>query len=315
MYYVSQSTECAYYKFLDIATLTLQFRIFFNRPPTDMRKESVKNLPQTIIESKPGWRLIDMQELRQYKDLFYFLVWRDVKIVYKQTVLGFAWAIIRPVFSMVIFSIVFGRLADMPSDGVPYPIFSFTALVPWTYFATSLTGSTQSLINNTNMLTKVYFPRLIIPITPVFAGLVDFAIAFIVLLGMMAWFRIIPNWNVIFLPFLLFLMILTAAGMGMLFSALGIQYRDVRLAIPFLAQLLMYAAPVVWPTSLIPIPLRPLYGLYPMAGVIEGFRAALLGTIPMPWDLIIPGTFSALLIAVSGAFYFRRLERTFADVA
>ncbi len=228
----------------------------------------MKDLPQTIIEPKPGWRLIDVQELRQYKDLFYFLVWRDIKVLYKQTILGFIWAILRPVFSMIVFTVIFGRLASVPSDGVPYPIFSYAALVPWTYFSTSLTGSTQSLINNVNMVTKVYFPRLVIPMTPVFAGLVDFAIAFAVLLAMMAWYRIIPTWNVVFLPFLVLLMVLTAGGIGMWFSALAIQYRDIRLAIPFIAQILMYAAPVVWPASLVPTPLRPIYGLYPMAGVI-----------------------------------------------
>ncbi len=270
---------------------------------------------QTIIESKSGWQFIDWKELGEYKDLFYFLVWRDIKVLYKQTVLGFAWAVINPVFSMIVFSIVFGRLAQIPSEGVPYPIFTFAALVPWTYFSSAMTGSTQSLIGNQNMLTKVYFPRLVIPMTPVLAKLVDFGIAFVILLLMMAWFSIAPTWNVVFLPWLIVLMILTAAGVGMWLSALAIQYRDVRFALPFIAQLLMYAAPVVWPASLVPEQLRPLYGLYPMAGVIEGFRSALLGTNPMPWDLILPGTLSAVVIAISGAFYFRRLERIFADVA
>ena len=270
---------------------------------------------QTIIESKSGWQFIDWKELGEYKDLFYFLVWRDIKVLYKQTVLGFAWAVINPVFSMIVFSIVFGRLAQIPSEGVPYPIFSFAALVPWTYFSSAMSGSTQSLIGNQSMLTKVYFPRLVIPMTPVLAKLVDFGIVFVILLLMMAGFSILPTWNVIFLPWLIVLMILTAAGVGMWLSALAIQYRDVRFAIPFIAQLLMYAAPVVWPASLVPEQLRLLYGLYPMAGVIEGFRSALLGTNPMPWDLILPGTLSAVVIAISGAFYFRRLERIFADVA
>jgi lipopolysaccharide transport system permease protein len=216
---------------------------------------------------------------------------------------------------MIVFSIVFGRLAQIPSEGVPYPIFSFAALVPWTYFSSAMSGSTQSLVSNQSMLTKVYFPRLVIPMTPVLAKLVDFGIAFVILLLMMAGFSIAPTWNVVFLPWLIVLMILTAAGVGMWLSALAIQYRDVRFAMPFIAQLLMYAAPVVWPASLVPEQLRPLYGLYPMAGVIEGFRSALLGTNPMPWDLILPGTLSAVVIAISGAFYFRRLERIFADVA
>ena len=270
---------------------------------------------QTVIERKSGWQLIDWKELREYRDLYYFLVRRDIKVLYKQTILGFAWAIIRPLLSMIVFSIVFGRLARVPSDGVPYPIFTFVALVPWTYFAAAMIESTQSLVNNTNMLTKVYFPRLVIPMTPVLAKLLDFGIAFMILILMMAWFSIVPTWEVVFLPLLVLLMMLTASGFGMWLSALAIQYRDVRLAIPFIAQLLMYAAPVVWPASLVPEVLRPLYGLYPMAGVIEGFRSVLLGTNPMPWDLILPGTLSAVLIAGSGAFYFRRMERIFADVA
>jgi lipopolysaccharide transport system permease protein len=216
---------------------------------------------------------------------------------------------------MVIFSVVFGRLAKIPSDGVPYPIFAFVALVPWTYFSTAITNSSNSLVGNTNLLTKVYFPRLIIPMTPVLSGLVDFGIAFVMLAGMMAWFRITPTWNALSLPFLTLLMICTASGIGMWLSALAIQYRDIKFATPFLAQLLLYAAPVVWPVSLIPSAYRLVYGLYPMAGVIEGFRSALLGTNPMPWDLIAIGSLSTLLILFSGAFYFRRMERVFADVA
>lgn len=275
----------------------------------------MKAVTQTIIEPGTGWQLIDWRELREYKDLFYFLVWRDIKVLYKQTILGFAWAIIRPVLAMIVFSIVFGRLAQVPSDGVPYPIFSYVALLPWTYFSTAMTSSTQSLITNANMLTKIYFPRLIIPMTPVLAGLVDFGIAFLVLGVLMLWYGIAPTWNVLFLPLLILLMILTASGIGMWLSALAIQYRDVRFAIQFIAQLLMYAAPVVWPVSLVPEQFRLLYGLYPIAGVIEGFRSSLLGTTPMPWDLILMGMLSAAMIAVAGALYFRRMERIFADVA
>ena len=273
-----------------------------------------KGFHQIIVEPKRGWQLIDWQELRQYKDLFYFLVWRDVKILYKQTILGFAWAIIRPVFSMIVFSVVFGRLANVPSDGVPYPIFSYTALVPWTYFSSAMIDSNNSLISSGNMLTKVYFPRLVIPMAPVLAKLVDFAIAFSILALMMVWYGFVPTLNVILLPLLVLLMILTAAGIGMWLSAMAIQFRDVRHATPFLAQLLMYAAPVVWPVSLIPAKYRLLYGLYPMVGVIEGFRSALLGTTPMPWDLILTGTLTAIVIAFTGALYFRRTERIFADV-
>jgi lipopolysaccharide transport system permease protein len=270
---------------------------------------------QTIIEAKKGWQVIGWRELRQYRDLFYFLVLRDIKVLYKQTVLGFAWAILQPVFSMIVFSIVFGRLAQMPSDGIPYPLFSYAALVPWTYFNGALNGSTGSLISNAGMLSKVYFPRLIIPMTPVLAKLVDFVVALAIVGVLMLWYRTPPTPAVLLLPLLVLLMVLTAAGMGMWLSALSIQYRDIRFAMPFVSQLLMYAAPVVWPVSLVPTEYRLLYGLYPMAGVIEGFRAALLGSTPMPWDLIGMGTLSALLIVVSGAFYFRHMERIFADVA
>lgn len=275
----------------------------------------MKTVSQSVIEPQKGWQLIDWRELYEYRDLFYFLVWRDIKILYKQTILGFAWAIIRPFMSMIIFSVVFGNLAKVPSDGVPYPIFSYAALVPWTYFSGALSGSTSSLLSNVGMLTKVYFPRLVIPMTPVLAKLVDFLIAFALIGVLMVWFGIVPTWNVIFLPLLVLLMMLTAAGLGMWLSALAIQYRDIRFAMQFAIQLLMYAAPVVWPVSLVPAKYRLLYGLYPMAGVIEGFRSALLNTNVMPWDLILMGAISSVIIALSGAFYFRRMERFFADVA
>lgn len=274
---------------------------------------------QTIIEAPKGWQAINWRELWQYKDLFYFLVLRDIKVLYKQTILGFAWAIIRPVFSMVVFTIIFGNIAQVNSDGVPYAVFSYVALVPWTYFAAALTGSTESLIGNSGMLTKVYFPRLVFPMAPVFAKLLDFAIAFLIIIVMMIWFGIAPTVNVLWLPVLIALMILTASGMGMWLAAMAVQYRDVKHAMSFATQLLMYAAPVVWPVSALTDRFgetaRLIYGLYPMAGVIEGFRSALLNTTPMPWDLIGLGTLSALILALSGAFYFRRMEGVFADVA
>jgi lipopolysaccharide transport system permease protein len=270
---------------------------------------------QTVIQPKQGWQVIDWQELLHYRDLFYFLVLRDIKVIYTQTILGFAWALLQPIFSMIVFSVVFGRLAQVPSDGVPYPLFSYAALVPWTYFSSAMSGSTQSLISNANMLSKVYFPRLVIPMTPVLAKLADFVIAFAIVGLLMVWYRIAPTWNALALPLLIVLMVATAAGIGMWLSALALQYRDVRFAMGFLTQLLMYAAPVVWPVSLVPEQFRLLYGLYPMVGVIEGFRAALLGTTSMPWDLIVMGSMSALVMLVSGMFYFRRMERIFADVA
>ena len=268
-----------------------------------------------VIEPEEGWSPIRFRELWEYRDLFYFLVWRDIKTRYAQSILGVGWAVIQPVFTMIVFTIIFGNLAQVDSDGAPYAIFSYAALVPWTYFSNALTDSSGSLIKSANMLTKVYFPRLIIPMAPVLAKLVDFAIAFLLLFGLMAWFRVSPTIWSLTIPLLILLMMLTAAGMGMWLTALAIQYRDIKYAMNFAVRLLMYAAPVVYPASLIPEQYRLLYGLNPMAGVIEGFRAALLGTRPMPWDLLSVGAVTAIVIAVSGAFYFRRMERIFADVA
>ncbi len=267
-----------------------------------------------VIESSYPWWRIDWRELWRYRDLFLFLVWRDIKTRYAQSVLGIGWAVIQPVFSMVVFTIVFGNLANVSSDGVPYAIFSYTALVPWTYFSSSLTASTGSLVASSSMLTKVYFPRLVIPLAPVIGKLVDFGIAMLILAGFMLWYRIAPTWDAWSLPLLIGLMMLTAAGLGMWLTALSVQYRDINYAMGFLVQLLIYAAPVVYPASAVPAQFRLLYGLFPMAGVIEGFRSALLGTNPMPWDLIGVGAGVALVLFFSGAVYFRRMERFFADV-
>ena len=258
-------------------------------------------------------------ELIEYKDLLYFMVMREIKVLYKQTILGFTWAILRPVISMIIFSIIFGKLAKLPSDGIPYAVFSYTALVPWIYFSTSLTKSSNSLIAGAGMLSKIYFPRLIIPITPVFAGLIDFIIALIIVFFLMFYYSLIPTINIIWLPLLVFLMVLCSSGIGMWLSALAIQYRDIRHATQFLAQLLMYCAPVVWPASLISDKLGEhyllLYGLYPMVGVIEGFRSCLIGQNPMPWDLIGMGFISSIILFFSGMLYFKNRESIFADVA
>ncbi len=277
--------------------------------------EQLSSAPIKVIERKTGWRALDLRELWRYKDLFRFLVTRDIKVLYKQTVLGFGWAILRPLFSMVVFSVVFGRMAKIPSDGIPYPLFSYAALVPWTYFQTAITQSTNSLIGGAQMISKVYFPRIIVPLAPVIAGLVDFAIALTIVGVMMAYYGTAPNVNIIFLPLMILIMVVTAAAVGMWLSVLAVQYRDIRFAIQFLAQFLMYAAPVVWPASLVPERFRLLYGLYPMAGVIEGFRSALLGHNPMPWDLIAAGSVTAMVLFVFGTLYFRRMERIFSDVA
>lgn len=271
---------------------------------------------KTIINTKKGLRkLIDWGELWRYRDLFWFLVWRDIKTRYAQSILGIGWAIIQPVFSMIIFTIVFGNLAKVNSEGVPYAIFSFTALVPWTFFSNSLTSSSGSLVTSKNMITKVYFPRLVIPIAPVLATLVDFVISFIILLGLMLWFGIIPTMWILFVPLLVILMILTSAGVGMWMTALSIQYRDIRYGSNFFVQLLMYASPVIYPTSSIPEKYQLFYALNPMVGVIEGFRASLLGTRPMPWMFLGIGTGMAILFFITGALYFRSMERFFADVA
>jgi lipopolysaccharide transport system permease protein len=277
---------------------------------------------RTVIKPRPGWQAINWREIREYRDLFAFLVVRDVTVVYKQTVLGLLWAVVRPLATMLVFSVIFGGLARVPSDGVPYPIFSYTALLPWTYFSTAITKSTASLVANAQMFTKVYYPRLIIPLTPIFSGLMDFGIAAVMLAILMVAYGIAPTLNIVFLPILILVMLLTASGVGLWLSALSVQYRDVNQAMQFVTQLLMYAAPVVWPVSLITKhfsqhgeQIRLIYGLYPMAGVISGFRAALLGTTPMPWDLVGIGFLSASVLFVSGAFYFRRMERIFADVA
>lgn len=269
----------------------------------------------TLIESRSDWRLFDLREMLQYRDLLYFLTLRDITVLYKQTVLGVAWAVLNPFFSMVVFTVIFGMLLRVPSDGRPYAVFSFAALLPWNYFSQSLSGSTNSLIQGANLFTKVYFPRVFIPLVPVFSKLVDFAIASVMLAALMAWYRIAPTTNVVFVPLLLVILMMTSAGIGMLLSALAIQFRDIRHAMNFMLQILMYAAPVVWPVSKIPHGFRLIYGIYPMAGVIEGFRSALLGTGPMPWDLIAVGSVSAAITFLIGALYFRRTERFFADVA
>jgi len=269
---------------------------------------------KTIVEAEIGWQLIDWRELWRYRDLFFFLVWRDVKTRYAQSILGVGWAIIQPIFSMVVFTIVFGYLAGVSSDGVPYAIFSYTALVPWTYFSTSLTSSSVSLVSASNMISKVYFPRLVIPMAPVLGKLIDFGIALLILFGMMLYFGFLPTIWSLMLPLLVLLMMFTAAGMGMWITAMAIQYRDINYAMGFGVQLLMYAAPVVYPASSVPERFRLLYGLFPMAGVIEGFRSALLGTNPMPWDLLAVGSGVAIFFFITGALYFRRMERIFADV-
>ena len=284
-------------------------RLFSKAPPAPFKAPTV-----TVIKPSKGWGSLGLKELWAYRALFYFLIWKDIKVRYVQSVLGIGWAVIQPLMFMVVFTIVFGKLVKVGSDGAPYAIFSYTALVPWTYFSSSLTQATSSLTKNANMFTKVYFPRLTLPMSSVLGQLVDFGIALLLVFGMMAWFEILPSIWILTLPLLVLLMMLTAAGLGMWLTALAVQYRDISYGMSFLLQILMYAAPVAYPASLIPDQYRLLYGLNPMVGVIEGFRSALLSTNPMPWDLIAVGGVIAISIAISGALYFRRMERNFADV-
>ncbi len=270
----------------------------------------------TVIDSEKKRRtLINWRELWQYRDLFLFLVWRDIKTRYAQSILGIGWAVIQPVFSMIVFTIVFGNLAKVNSEGVPYSIFSYTALVPWSFFSTSLTSASGSLISSKNLITKVYFPRLVIPISPVLGKMIDFGISFLILLGLMVWFGITPTLWALMIPVFILLMMLTATGVGMWLTALSIQYRDIRYGSNFFVQLLMYASPVIYPASSIPEKYQVIYALNPMVGVIEGFRAALLGTRAMPWEYLIIGSIMAVVFFVSGALYFQSMERYFADVA
>jgi lipopolysaccharide transport system permease protein len=278
----------------------------------------VKNADSKRIHKqlKPtrGLVSLNLQDLWVYRELLFFLIWRDIKVRYKQTVLGAAWAIIQPFFTMVVFSLFFGRLAKIPSDGIPYPIFSYAALVPWTFFANGLNQSSNSLILNANLIKKVYFPRLVIPISTVISGIVDFMLAFIVLLGMMLYFGIFPTKNVLWLPLFLLLAFVTSLGVGLWFSAMNVQFRDVRYAVPFLVNFWMFATPIAYPSSLLEEPWRTLYGINPMAGVVEGFRWALLGTETKPGPIIFVSAMVACLILVSGLFYFRKMEKTFSDV-
>jgi len=275
---------------------------------------SLAAVPFRRIEPSRGWRALNIRELWQYGELLYFLAWRDIKIRYKQTALGAAWAVIQPVMTMAVFSLFFGKLANMPSDGIPYPLFAFTALVPWTYFANGLTESSNSLVSSSNLIKKVYFPRLVVPIAAVISGGVDFIIAFVVLLGMMLFYGMYPTVNVVWLPLLALLTFVTALGIGLWLSALNVQYRDVRYTIPFLTQLWLFATPIAYPSSLLSEPWRTLFALNPMVGVVEGFRWALLGTTEAPSPMIAVSTLATLLLLVGGAFYFRRMEKTFADV-
>jgi lipopolysaccharide transport system permease protein len=271
-------------------------------------------LPKTRREPTRRWAWPKLRELWEHRELLFFLVWRDLKVRYRQTIIGALWAILQPLLSMVIFSLVFGRLARVPSDGLPYPIFSYAALLPWTFFANSLTQGSNSLVASANMIKKIYFPRLALPVSGALGGMVDFAFAFLVLLGMMLYYGLAPTINALWLPLFLLLALITSLGMSLWLSALNVQYRDVRHAIPFLTQAWLFLTPIAYPSSLLSEPWRTWYGLNPMAGVVEGFRWALLGTGTAPGPMLAVSALAALAVFASGAFYFRRMEQSFADV-
>jgi len=267
----------------------------------------------TIIKPRTGWQVIGFKELKAYSDLFYFLVWRDIKVMYAQTILGFSWAILHPVVQIVVFTIIFGKVAKVPTEGMPYVLFSSVAIIPWSYMSNSMVKSSQSLVSGQNMLGKVYFPRLLFPLTSVLSNLVSFGISMLIILCIVVYYRIVPTWNILLFPVLVLIMMSISAGIGMWLSAMAIRFRDVRHAMGFVIRMLMYTAPIVYSASTIPENYRLLYSLNPVVAVIEGYRACLLG-LPVPWPYIWPGTITAAIILISGAFYFKRMERVFVDV-
>jgi len=267
----------------------------------------------TIIRPSSGWQLMDFKELGNYRDLFYFLVWRDIKVLYAQTILGFLWAILQPLIQIVIFTIVFGKIARVSSDGIPYILFATVAIIPWTYMSQAMTESSQSLVKDQHMLGKVYFPRLAFPMTPILAKLIDFGISLIIIVGAILYYRVAPTWNLLLLPALIIMMVSVPAGVGMWLSALAIRFRDVKHAMPFVVRMLIYSAPIVYSASSVPETYRIIYSLNPIVGVIEGYRACLLGT-PVPWLYVAPGMITAAILFITGASYFKRMERVFVDV-
>jgi lipopolysaccharide transport system permease protein len=280
------------------------------------RVHSSRETCETLIRIEPsqGWVSLRLPELWEYRELLYFLTWRNVKVRYMQTVLGIGWAIIQPLFTMVIFSLFFGRLAKIPSDGLPYPIFAFAALVPWTFFSNGLSQTSNSLVGSSNLIKKVYFPRLVVPVSSVLSGVVDFLLGLTVLIGMMLFYHIIPTARIVWIPLIFMVGWIAALGVGLWFSALNVQFRDVSYIVPFLTQIWLFATPIAYPSSLLREPWRTVYGINPMVGVVEGFRWALLGTKTAPGMMMLVSGAIAMAILGGGAYYFRRMEKTFADV-
>lgn len=277
------------------------------------KRAKTHNDPVTVIVPRSGWQIINFKELKEYRDLFYFLVWRDIKVLYAQTILGLAWAILNPLIQILIFTIIFGKVAKLSTEGIPYALFSSVAIIPWTYMSESMTSSSQSLVSGQHMLGKIYFPRLIFPLTSVLSHLVNFGISLTIVAGMLFYYHITPTWNLLFLPMFFLFMMLIPAGVGMWLCSLAIRFRDVRFAMQYIIRMLMYSAPIVYSASAIPETYRILYSLNPLVGVIEGFRACLLGT-ELQWQYIWPGMITAVIIFFSGALYFKRMEHVFVDV-
>ena len=278
-----------------------------------MNNLKIKDNSITIIKPASGWHFLDFKELRKYRDLFYFMVWREIKGMYAQTILGLSWAILQPLLQIMIFTVIFGKIAKVSTDGIPYFLFSSVAIIPWTYMSQAMTSSSQSLITGQNMLGKVYFPRIIFPITPILSKLVDFGISVFIIFGVMLYYRVMPTWNLLLFPLFIVLMMSIAAGTGMWLSAMAIRFRDVKHAMGFVIRMLMFSAPIVYSASSIPETYRFFYSLNPIVAVIEGFRSCLLGT-PIPWTFIWPGIITSIILFISGTLYFRRMERVFVDV-
>ena len=267
----------------------------------------------TLIAPTSGWQIANFSELKQYRDLFFFMVWREIKVLYAQTIMGFSWAILQPLVQIVIFTIVFGKVAKVSTDGYPYMLFSTIAIIPWTYISQAMSQSSMSLVSGQSMLGKIYFPRLIFPVTPVLARLVDFTISLVVVLVVAIYYKVMPTWNLLFFPLFFGMMICIPLSVGLWLSAMAIRFRDVKHAMPFVIRMLIYSAPIVYSASSIPGKYRFLYSLNPIVGVIEGFRACLLGT-PIPWNYIFPGMITCTIMLLGGALYFKRMERIFVDV-
>jgi lipopolysaccharide transport system permease protein len=278
-----------------------------------MANTNADKIKITIIQPKPGWQLINFSELVEYRDLCFFLVWRNIKVLYAQTILGLSWALLQPLIQIVLFTVVFGKLAKISTEGIPYILFVTVAIIPWTYMSVAMTQSSQSLVTGQNMLGKIYFPRLLFPLTPILARLVDFGISLLLLMIIAFYYRVTPTWNLLFFPLFLIQIMSISFGVGTWLSATAIRFRDVQVALPFAIRMLMYTAPIVYSASSIPDKYRIIYSLNPIVGVVEGFRACLLG-IPMPWLFIWPGFITTGILLISGIFYFKRMESVFVDV-